>query len=174
MRPVVCVVIGTLACGALCAVSNAEEMPRPEHPRPDCERAEWLTLNGVWEFGETDADETERFLGADAYPDRIVVPFCRESALSGLQRKGFVKNVWYRRTFRVPAEWRSSRIRLHVGACDWRSRVWVNGQVAGEHVGGNTPFAFDITKLVDRGGENTVVIHAFDDTASGLQPLGKQ
>ncbi len=174
MRPVVCVVIGTLACGALCAVSNAEEMPRPEHPRPDCERAEWLTLNGVWEFGETDADETERFLGADAYPDRIVVPFCRESALSGLQRKGFVKNVWYRRTFRVPAEWRSSRIRLHVGACDWRSRVWVNGQVAGEHVGGNTPFAFDITKLVDRGSENTVVIHAFDDTASGLQPLGKQ
>jgi len=148
--------------------------PRPEHPRPDCVRAEWVNLNGEWDFAESDEDETARFLETGAYPDRILVPFCRESALSGLQRKGFVKNVWYRRTFTVPPAWRSPRIRLHVGACDWESRVWINGEYVGKHVGGNTPFAFDITPHVQRAGENTVVIHAFDDTASGLQPLGKQ
>jgi len=139
---------------------------------PQMVRGEWLNLNGVWEFAETD-DGGDALLGAASYPDKITVPFCRESKLSGLERKGFVKNVWYRRTFQVPADWKSPRIRLHVGACDWRTRVFVNGQLAGMHTGGSAPFAFDITRLLQTG-DNTVIIHAFDDTASGKQACGKQ
>ncbi|MBI1317757.1 MAG: beta-galactosidase [Candidatus Hydrogenedens sp.] len=154
--------------------AHAQDIPRPEHPRPDMYRAEWANLNGTWEFGETNEDEAERFLGAEPYPDQIVVPFCRESKLSGLERREFVKNVWYRRSFSVPQDWTSPRVRLHIGACDWRTEVWVNGTRMGEHVGGNAPFWFDVTEVVDRAGENTVVVHAFDDTASGMQPLGKQ
>lgn len=172
MMSSVCLLLGLLAA-ATPAVSEVT-VPRPEHPRPDFQRAEWLNLNGTWEFGETSENEDERFLSDTPYPDHILVPFCRESALSGLQRRAFVKNVWYRRTFTVPADWRSPRIRLCVGACDWKSRVWVNGRFVGQYVGGNSQFAFDITSCVNREGENTVVIHAFDDTASGLQPLGKQ
>lgn len=140
---------------------------------PQMVRAEWLNLNGEWDFAETDANGDGEFLGEGPYPDKIVVPFCRESKLSGLERKGFVKNVWYRRTFQVPAGWQSPRVRLHVGACDWRTRVFVNGQLAGTHTGGSAPFAFDVTGLL-RTGDNTVVIHAFDDTASGKQACGKQ
>lgn len=146
-------------------------IPRPEHPRPDGVRAEWLNLNGEWEFAETDEDVS--FPGGVSYPDRIVVPFCRESALSGLQRKGFVKHVWYRRTFAIPVEWKSRRVRLHVGACDWRTWVWVNDILVGEHVGGSAPFVFEVTRAL-KPGENTVVVHAFDDTRSGLQACGKQ
>jgi hypothetical protein len=160
-----------LAVAALPAVAD---IPRPEHPRPDMFRAEWLNLNGPWEFGETNEDESARFLGSEPYPDQIIVPFCRESKLSGLERTDFVKNVWYRRTFTVPRGWAAPRVRLHVGASDWRTEVWVNGTRLGEHTGGNAPFWFDATEAIDRGGENTVVIHAFDDTASGKQPLGKQ
>ena len=109
-------------------------IPRPEHPRPQARRAEWLNLNGVWEFAETDDDGDESYLTAEKYPDRIVVPFCRESRLSGLERRGFVKNVWYRRSVEIPKDWRSPRVRLHVGACDWDTRVWVNGQFLGRHV----------------------------------------
>lgn len=156
--------------------SHAQEVaiPRPEHPMPQAMRTEWLNLNGPWEFGETNEDEEKRFLGADAYPETIVVPFCRESKASGIGRREFVKHVWYRRSFEVPAEWKSPRVLLHIGACDWRTEVWVNGRRLGEHVGGNVSFAFDATDAIKRGQGNTVVVHAFDDTASGLQPLGKQ
>ncbi|HEQ60767.1 MAG TPA: beta-galactosidase, partial [Firmicutes bacterium] len=166
--------LGLLVCTAP-AADKAEEtvIPRPEHPRPQMQRLEWLNLNGVWEFAEADEAQDERFLGADSYPDEITVPFCRESLLSGLGRRGFVKHVWYRRRFSLPGEWRSPRARLHIGACDWRTRVWVNGRPVGEHTGGSAPFAFEITEVLQPG-ENVVVIHAFDDTRSGLQALGKQ
>ena len=153
--------------------TSGAKLPRPEHPFPQMVRAEWLNLNGTWEFAETDDTKDVSWLSGKAYPDKIVVPFCRESKLSGLERKGFVKNVWYRRTFRKPADWKSDRVRLHVGACDWKTTVWVNGQRVGEHTGGNAPFCFEVTNQL-KPGDNTVVIHAFDDTRSGLQAGGKQ
>ncbi len=153
---------------------SSEPIPRPEHPLPQMQRDEWLNLNGVWDFAETDDDRDEGFLGSGAtFPDRITVPFCRESALSGLGRRGFVRNVWYRRSFVVPASFQSRRVRLHVGACDYRTRVWVNGTPVGTHVGGSASFAFDVTDALYPAG-NTIVVHAFDDVRSGLQPCGKQ
>ncbi len=162
-----------LASAAAGEETLAARVPRPEHPFPQMVRAEWLNLNGTWEFAETDDANDAPWLSGKPYPDKIVVPFCRESKLSGLARTGFVKNVWYRRTFQKPADWKSDRVRLHVGACDWKTRVWVNGQLVGEHTGGSAPFCFDVTDRL-KPGDNTVVIHAFDDTRSGLQATGKQ
>ncbi len=148
-------------------------LPRPEHPFPQMVRAEWLNLNGTWEFAETNDTGDAAWLSDKPYPDKIVVPFCRESRLSGLARTGFVKNVWYRRSFQKPAEWKSPRVRLHVGACDWKTRVWLNGRLLGQHTGGSAPFWFDMTEQI-KPGDNTLIIHAFDDTRSGLQATGKQ
>jgi len=153
--------------------SAAPDLPRPEHPNPQAVRSEWLNLNGRWEFAETNDDETERYLSGRPYPETIVVPFCREAPLSGIHRREFVKNVWYRRTFDLPQGWKSPRVRFHIGACDWRTTVWVNKKIQGTHTGGNAPVSFDITDALQKKG-NQVVIHAFDDTPSGLQPLGKQ
>lgn len=150
------------------ALTIMQSIPRPEHPRPDMLRADWQNLNGQWEFFESDDEKT-----TPTYPDKINVPFARESKLSGLERKGFVKNVWYRRTFETP-KWNEKRTIFHIGACDYKTTVWVNDQRVGEHVGGNVSFGFDITSYLKPQGINTVVVHAFDDTASGLQPTGKQ
>lgn len=164
-----CIVV----CVLFASHSHASQIPRPEHPRPDLLREQWLNLNGEWEFAETDDDSDETFLGAAPYPDRIIVPFCRESSLSGLGRRGFVRNVWYRRSFTVPDDWSRKRVLVHVGACDWRTRVWVNGVLLGEHKGGSVPFSFEATRHLSAA-ENTIVIHAFDDLRSGFQAGGKQ
>lgn len=155
------------------AAQGCPGAPRPEHPFPQAVRAEWLNLNGTWEFAETDESADDLYLSEKPYPDKIVVPYCRESKLSGLERKGFVKNVWYRRTFELPRKWRSPRTILHVGASDYRTHVWLNGVLLGEHVGGSAPFSFEITRVL-KPGVNTLVIHAYDDNRSGLQAAGKQ
>ncbi|OQB37425.1 MAG: Beta-glucuronidase [Candidatus Hydrogenedentes bacterium ADurb.Bin179] len=154
-----------------CVSAFAQPPVRPEHPNPQMMRADWINLNGAWEFAETDDDTS--FLNNATYPDRIVVPFCRESALSGLGRTGFIKHIWYRRQFEIPASWDGNKVLLHVGACDWKTSVYVNNAPVGEHTGGSAAFSFDITAALTPG-KNTLVIHAFDDTRSGLQTCGKQ
>src|SRR5882762_2785301 len=47
--------------------------PRPEYPRPNLQRSEWVNLNGQWEFGIGEKPSFDR---------RILVPFCAESKLS--------------------------------------------------------------------------------------------
>jgi beta-galactosidase/beta-glucuronidase len=151
-------------------------LPRAEHPQPQARRAAWQTLNGAWEFLEAPdggPDDTAG-LGAGAYPERINVPFARESRLSGIGRCDFATSVWYRRTLTMPAAWRGQRVRLHFGAVDWQARVWLDGQLLGSHTGGQTPFWFEVTEALADGQPHTLVVHAYDDVRAGLQAGGKQ
>ncbi len=150
-------------------------VPRPEHPRPDCQREGWLNLNGEWQF-ETDKKgdgEARGLMSGQELARKILVPFCPESPLSGIGMTNYMPHVWYRRRFHVPDTMRGQRLRLHFGAVDYRARVWVNGRFLGEHRGGYVPFAFEITGAV-RDGDNELVVHAIDELRSGLQPAGKQ
>jgi hypothetical protein len=151
------------------------DVPRPEHPRPDMFRGNWLTLNGEWQFEIDDAADGEArgLVSGKDLNSKIVVPFCPESKLSGIGHYGIMKNVWYRRSFEVPATMKGQRVLLHFGGVDYQTWVWVNGKPAGTHTGGSVAFSFDITQLLQEG-SNEVVVHAFDDTASGNQPTGKQ
>jgi beta-galactosidase/beta-glucuronidase len=138
-------------------------------------RDAWLNLNGTWEFEFDPGQSGEaRGLAADGgYSREIVVPFCPESELSGIGEVDFHPCVWYRREFTVPEAWAGQRVILHVGAADYEATVWVNGQRAGTHRGGYTPFRFDVTDLLQPG-DNRLVVRAVDDTRSRLQPSGKQ
>lgn len=64
--------------------------------------------------------------------------------------------VWLRRRFAHHAR-PGKRTLLYFGAANYASVVWVNGKEAGRHVGGFTPFCFDVTTLL-REGDNTVVV----------------
>lgn len=151
------------------------KIPRPEHPRPDMQRSDWLNLNGPWQLafdpGQTGAEQ--HWQTKDKFDKEIVVPFCLESPLGGLGYKDFMPALWYRRTFQIPETWNGRRILLHVEACDYSSRGYINGQSLGEHHGGYTPFSADITAAIQRR-ENSLVIEVHDDLRSFTQPYGKQ
>ncbi len=150
-------------------------IPRPEYPRPQFVRKGWLNLNGSWEF-EMDPGRSgvqRDLMNASKLSGKIVVPFCPESELSGIGNKDFMPAVWYRRTVNLPEEWSGRRVLLHLGAVDYDARVWVNGKEAGSHRGGYTPFALEITDLLQKG-ENVVTVYAEDDTRSPRQATGKQ
>jgi len=51
----------------------------------------------------------------------------------------------------VPATWRGRRVFVVVGASDWRTSAWLDGSKLGEHQGGYTPFAMEITPLMKPG-----------------------
>ena len=64
--------------------------------------------------------------------------------------------VWFKKSFQaVPMQ--ECRTLLYFGAVNYHCHVWVNGKKAGEHIGGFTPFNFDISDLLIEG-ENTVIV----------------
>jgi len=152
-------------------------IPRPEYPRPQFIRDDWINLNGWWEFeidhGKSGKDR--ELFKAQSLSQKILVPFCPESSLSGIGCKDFMNAVWYRREFTLPDSWfdKCKRILIHFGAVDYETEVWINGCSVGKHKGGYTPFTFDITPYINQG-VNIVTVYAVDDNRSGLQPRGKQ
>ncbi len=145
----------------------------PEYPRPQMVRAAWQNLNGLWDYAivAKAAARPERWEG------KILVPFCVESALSGVGRDVQPdQRLWYRRTVRAARPDDGGRLLLHFGAVDWQAEVWVNGRAVGKHEGGFDPFTFDITEALQSGAEQEqeVVVAVWDPTDTGSQPRGKQ
>lgn len=151
-------------------------IPRKEHPKPQFERASWMNLNGEWEF-ELDNGrsgiERELFSEDIKLSGKIMVPFCPESKLSGVEHKDFMYGVWYKRKIILTPEQVAHRTVLHFGAVDYGCMAYVNGQLAGEHKGGYVSFSFDVSSLV-REGENELTVYAWDDNRDRMIPHGKQ
>ncbi|GIP57648.1 glycoside hydrolase family 2 protein [Paenibacillus woosongensis] len=159
-------------------IQNNKSIPREEYPRPQFVRADWLNLNGEWEFAFDDdrIGEQEKWYGNDGpapYPHSITVPFAFQSKLSGIGNPEFHDVVWYRKSFDLPEAWNGKRIVLHFGAVDYLAKVWINGQLAAVHEGGHTPFQADITDLLVPGGQ-TITVRAEDFSRDITLPRGKQ
>ena len=151
-------------------------IPRSEHPKPQFQRDNWMNLNGPWAF-EIDqgrSGEARKLYTVDAtLSQEIIVPFCPESELSGINNKDFMYGVWYQKKVTLTDAQCSGNVFLHFGAVDYEAIVYVNGKKAGGHKGGYVSFKVDITAFVTPG-ENVITVNAIDDTRNPMYPSGKQ
>ena len=136
--------------------------PWTVYPRPQMKRDSYINLNGEWEFS---VDNEKK--------GTILVPFCPESLLSGINEH-FPEGcaLRYRRSFTLPENFNRGRVLLHIGAADQKAEVFVNGKLVGSHVGGYEAFSFDITDVLAE--DNTLEILCRDDLRDQSQPYGKQ
>lgn len=145
-----------------------------EYPRPQMVRERWQNLNGLWDYAIT-PKAAER--PPANYDGRILVPYPIESALSGVMKALLPEQaLWYRRTFDVPAAWLDGRIKLHFGAVNWASEVWIDGKSIGRHLGGYDGFTFDLNlrNILTKAGPHEIVVCVNNPLNSGWQPRGKQ
>ena len=150
-----------------------KDVLRNELPNPAFARANWRTLNGSWEFA-FDPEDAFGKKGIDeiSFDKTIQVPFCYESALSGINTDDTSKSVWYKRTLKVTQQELAGSVLLHFGAVDHVAKVWINGQYVGCHEGGFTPFQFEVSGYL-KAGDNTLVVKAEDSYEQEI-PRGKQ
>lgn len=177
-----------------------------EYPRPQLVRDSFFSLNGRWQYvivkeqkqrkhqtvlplqklreaavhGEKSAAESR---GRVSQPNKvcggtILVPFCPESALSGVQHVLQPDEIlYYKKTFVLPERFRRAdgkdRVLLHFGAVDQVCHVYINGKCAGRHTGGYTAFTFDITPYL-RPGLNELRLRVRDWTEEAPFGRGKQ
>jgi galactose mutarotase-like enzyme len=144
----------------LALIQGPPPIPLPEHPRPDFQRAQWLNLNGTWQFW-FDHQDTKR---------QILVPFSWGAPLSGVPDSGDIG--WYARDITVPEAWRGRRVFLVFGASDWHTTAWLDDHKLGEHQGGYTPFSLEL-KPARLGARQRLVVRV-DDSPHAFKLEGKQ
>ena len=147
---------------------QAGQTPWQAYPRPQLKRESYVNLNGLWDFAVTqDTDEPK------AYDRQILVPFCPESLLSGINEhfpEG--SGLWYHRKFTLPEGFNKGKVLLHIGAADQIAKVYVNQNLMGTHFGGYEAMTFDITAALQA--ENSLVVCCRDDLRFHDYPYGKQ
>lgn len=117
----------------------------------DDRQGEWAqSLNGAWQF-------TTNF---DPSPEQwhpIKVPGNWDSTEHHQDFQGI---GWYRRQFTPDASLKGKKIRLHFGAVYHEAEVFLNGKRLGKHIGGYTPFDFDVTAHLHFDQANTLTVRA--------------
>jgi hypothetical protein len=154
--------------------ASKTDIPLSEYPRPQLQRDDWMCLNGKWDYrGGKDAPDAldpqkpALFEGND---EKILVPYCPESVLSGVQKKQEI-NMWYRRGFTIPDSWQNKQIILHFDAVDHDATIFLNGKKAGVHAGGYDSFSFNATPFLKKG--SNILVVAAHDLNDGKTPSGK-
>ena len=137
------------------------------YPRPQLRRVSYVNLNGTWDFTVTSGSTPERF------DRKITVPYCPESALSGI-REHFAEgaSLWYHKCVALPEGFDTGRLLLHIGAADQVCDVFVNGHLAGHHEGGYEAFTCDLTEA--RKEKLDITIRCRDDLRDQRFPYGRQ
>ena len=139
-----------------------------------------LTLSGRGDKGLTalEAEAVGRFLADhdDSGWDEIQLP-SPENVMTEYGPEDYQGGVWYRRSVFIPPEWEGQRVTFNALAINYVADIWVNGQWAGYHEGGYTPFALDIAPALIYGQENTIAIRvdnppwgSRNDIVPGLTP----
>jgi len=141
---------------------------------------ERLSLNGRWSFWPDVDDVTASggFLNAASLtetlgrPRTIVVPGSWQAQFPDLRMWAGV--AWYATTLRVPDGWRDRRVRLCIGAADYFTQAWVDGNPVGEHEGGYLPFSFEIAPALGPAPEHELLLRVLDRGGDWLDYLDRE
>lgn len=152
-----------LALAIVCVLLSAKVLAS------SAQAAESISLNGDWKIA-TDPDNTgkqNRWFASGPVAD---ARGCRVPGVLETTFPAYDGVVWYWKTFGSPRIAGDERLLLKFHAADYLAEVWVNGKFAGSHEGGETPFEFDVTKLV-RSADNKLAVRIVNPGGSRVDGM---
>jgi len=157
---------GTMGTPALPAGEKTAGLSAPET----------MSLCGQWWF-RTDSGsvgEAQRWYGTNDSINawrKVRVPHTWQVDSAFIDYRGV---AWYRRTFDAPSEWQDSAVRIEFEAVFHTATIWINGELAGEHVRkGYTAFVLDITHLLRWGKSNAIAVRVDNAFNGHMVPRGR-
>ncbi|MEQ1631453.1 MAG: sugar-binding domain-containing protein, partial [Planctomycetota bacterium] len=118
------------------------------------------SLDGVWSLAHDAAAGTER-----TYDQTITVPSAFETVLG----HAFDGIAWYRRTLPLSTANKDRSVWIEFGAVATHATVFCNGVELGEHLGGWTPFAVEVTSALQWNGKDTLEVRVDERVGHNTQ-----
>lgn len=78
---------------------------------------------------------------------------------------------WYRRHLKVDPSWAGRQIYLQFDGANRSAEVFLNGERIGSHRGGFARFRFEITRALNRHGENLLAVRVNNDPNDNMIPV---
>jgi hypothetical protein len=136
-----------------------------------------VPLNGDWQIAQDPHDEGVKggWFNADKFPAAQAKPI----QVPGVPTEVFPSTAWwsdpptdifwYFKTFQLDGTTQPHmRYYLRFAAVDQTSEVWLNGTDLGGHGGGEDPFEFDVTSLLQPGKPNTLAVQVKMNLIGGI------
>jgi beta-galactosidase len=170
--------ISLLANPCLFASENSKpywerRIPFPENFDPNGDRQIFL-LNYGWDYLEENLHSISDLDGVSKNWRRVDLPhswnrFDATDNIPGYRREA----SWYRKKINLPASKEPHVYRLHFEGVNIAAEVYLNGEKAGEHIGGYIGFAVDITPFLRKGEANEILVKADNSIDRNIIPSQK-
>jgi len=126
------------------------------------------SINTSWQFHKGN----DVAVSAPGYWQEVNLPHSWNNEDVMDDTPGYYRGIgYYQKEIAIPAGWKSKSVYIHFEGAGQKAELFVNGKSAGIHIGGYSPFNFNISKLL-KSGNNTIMVkvdNAFDDA---IAPLG--
>ena len=109
------------------------------------------SLDGFWKFKVEQPNEKVDPQIALTDAMTMAVPASFNDQILDQQVRNHDGYFWYETHFSITAMQRTQRNVLHFGSVTHEAEVYINGKKIGSHVGGFTPFEFEIDDVIQTG-----------------------
>jgi len=171
MKKTFLTLITLLVCNLFCFEAAGSTNPKDItlYPQQNAYRNR-LDLSGIWDFQKDPENigESEGWFNQLPAPVSIAVPGSWNDQID--QNHNYIGTSWYQTESYIPSNWKGNSIWLRVGSAVYLSKVWINGELLGQHEGGHLPFTFDISSKVKWGEPNRIVIMVENNLATNRVP----
>jgi beta-galactosidase/beta-glucuronidase len=137
--------------------SAASSTPGAMRPQQN-EFRNLMDLSGLWQFQLDPKGEGEQAGWAHGLPSPRLIPVPASWNDLFDDAADYLCFGWYALETWIPKSWDGQKIFLRVGSATYASKLWLNGELLGEHLGGHLPFAFELTGKARLGQANRIVI----------------
>lgn len=129
-----------------------------------------VRLSNAWKFLQADQTGAQAPGFADASWATVYLPHTVREEMNYRTASIYMGYCWYRKTFTPPASYQGKKVFLEFEAAMQTAEVWINGTPLTTHLGGYTPFVYDITNNLTLGSSNVIAVRLNNNPSSSFPP----